>query len=67
MHQTDAGFIGKGAVQLTGLDLETKLDGYRVIAVIDSTGQARLWSRNHLPCEPKFLTILDAVKQLKLR
>jgi bifunctional non-homologous end joining protein LigD len=28
---------------------ETKLDGYRGIAVIDSTGKARLWSRNHSP------------------
>ena len=27
---------------------ETKLDGYRAIAVIDATGKARLWSRNHL-------------------
>ena len=46
---------------------ETKLDGYRAIAVIDSTGKARLWSRKHLPLEPKFPTILDAVNQLKLR
>ncbi len=46
---------------------ETKLDGYRAIAVIDSTGKARLWSRNHLPLEPKFPAIGDAVKQLKLR
>jgi bifunctional non-homologous end joining protein LigD len=46
---------------------ETKLDGYRAIAVIDSTGKARLWSRNHLPLEPKFPTIQDAVSQLKLR
>jgi bifunctional non-homologous end joining protein LigD len=28
---------------------ETKLDGYRAIAVIDATGKARLWSRNRLP------------------
>src|SRR5260221_14001610 len=27
----------------------------------------RLWSRNHLPLEPKFPTIGDAVNQLKLR
>src|SRR6266567_3158809 len=33
---------------------ETKLDGYRAIAVIDSTGKARIWSRNRLPLEPKF-------------
>ncbi len=46
---------------------ETKLDGYRAIAVIDSTGKARLWSRNHLPLEPKFPTIGDAANQLKLR
>jgi ATP-dependent DNA ligase len=45
---------------------ETKLDGYRAIAVIDATGKARLWSRNHLPLEPKFPTIQDAVRQLKL-
>src|ERR1700730_11224297 len=46
---------------------ETKLDGYRAIAVIDATGKARLWSRNHLPLEPKFPTIQDAVNELKLR
>src|SRR3984893_8396354 len=46
---------------------ETKLDGYRAIAVTDSTGKALLWSRNHLPLEPKFPTIGDAVNQLKLR
>jgi bifunctional non-homologous end joining protein LigD len=46
---------------------ETKLDGYRAIAVIDATGKARLWSRNHLPLEPKFPTIAAAVDQLKLR
>src|SRR5260221_12438742 len=45
---------------------ETKLDGYRAIAVIDSTGKARLWSRSHLPLEPKFPTIGDAINQLKL-
>jgi bifunctional non-homologous end joining protein LigD len=33
---------------------ETKLDGFRTIAVIDSTGKARIWSRNRLPLEPKF-------------
>jgi bifunctional non-homologous end joining protein LigD len=46
---------------------ETKLDDYRAIAVIDSTGKARLWSRNHLPLEPKFPTVGDAVNQLELR
>jgi bifunctional non-homologous end joining protein LigD len=46
---------------------EPKLDGYRAITVIDSTGKARLWSRNHLPLEPKFPTIQDAINQLKLR
>jgi bifunctional non-homologous end joining protein LigD len=46
---------------------ETKLDGYRAIAVIDSVGKARIWSRNQLPFEPKFPTVLDAVDQLKLR
>jgi hypothetical protein len=40
---------------------ETKLDGYRAIAVIDSTGKTRIWSRNHLPLEPKFPTVGDAV------
>ena len=45
---------------------ETKLDGYRAIAVIDSTGKARLWSRNRIPLELKFPTIGDAVNQLKL-
>jgi bifunctional non-homologous end joining protein LigD len=46
---------------------ETKLDGYRAIVVIDSSRQARLWSRNRLPLESKFPTIQDAVNQLKLR
>jgi bifunctional non-homologous end joining protein LigD len=46
---------------------ETKLDRYRAIAVIDSVGKARLWSRNRLPLEPKFPMVLDAVNQLKLR
>jgi bifunctional non-homologous end joining protein LigD len=46
---------------------ETKLDGYRAIAVIDSVGKARLWSRNRLPLDPKFPMVLDAVNQLKLR
>ena len=46
---------------------ETKLDGYRAIAVIDSTGKARLWSRNHLPLETKFPMAAAAVTQLELR
>src|SRR3984893_4067758 len=46
---------------------ETKLDGYRAIAVIDSSGKARIWSRKQLPFEPKFSTVRDAVEQLKLR
>src|SRR5467141_2512287 len=46
---------------------ETKLDGYRAIAVIDSTGKARIWSRNRLLLEPKFPTIRDAVEELRLR
>jgi bifunctional non-homologous end joining protein LigD len=46
---------------------ETKLDGYRAISVIDSTGKVRLWSRNHLPLVPKFPTVRDAIEDLKLR
>jgi bifunctional non-homologous end joining protein LigD len=46
---------------------ETKLDGFRAIAVIDSAGKVRLWSRNRSPLEPKFPMVLDAVDQLKLR
>ena len=46
---------------------EPKLDGYRAIAVIDSAGKARIWSRNQLPLEPKFPTVLDAVNRLNLR
>src|SRR5258706_3862191 len=42
---------------------ETKMDGYRAIAVIDSAGKARLWSRNRLPLEPNF-DGLDAIDQL---
>src|SRR5258708_19759348 len=37
------------------------------MVVVDSTGKAWLWSRNHLTLEPKFLTIQDAVSQLNLR
>src|SRR5260221_5734009 len=46
---------------------ETKLDGYRAIAVIDSIGKARIWSRNHLPLESKFPMVEGAVNQLNLR
>jgi bifunctional non-homologous end joining protein LigD len=46
---------------------EPKLDGYRAIAVIDSTVKARLWCRNHLPLEPKFPTIQEAINELNLR
>src|ERR1700730_2445382 len=46
---------------------ETKLDGYRAIAVIDATGKARIWSRNYLPLEPKFPTFANPVNQLNLR
>ncbi len=46
---------------------ETKLVGYRAIAIIDSSGKARIWSCNHLPLEPKFPTVAAAVNQLKLR
>jgi bifunctional non-homologous end joining protein LigD len=46
---------------------ETKLDGYRAMTVIDSTGKARIWSRNRLSLEPKFPTVRDSVDQLNLR
>jgi bifunctional non-homologous end joining protein LigD len=46
---------------------ETKLDGYRAIAVIDANGKARIWSRNRLPLEPKFPMVLDVLNQLNLR
>ena len=46
---------------------ETKLDGYRAIAVIDAASKARIWSRNQLPLEPKFPMVLEAVGRLKLR
>jgi bifunctional non-homologous end joining protein LigD len=46
---------------------ESKLDGYRAIAVIDSNGKSRIWSRNHLPLEPKFPSIGEAVVRLNLR
>ena len=41
------------------------MDGYRAIAVIDSAGKARLWSRNR-PLEPNF-DGLDAIDQLNPR
>jgi bifunctional non-homologous end joining protein LigD len=46
---------------------ETKLDGFRAIAVIDSVGKGRIWSRNRLPLEPKFPMVVQAVDRLKLR
>jgi bifunctional non-homologous end joining protein LigD len=46
---------------------ETKLDGYRAIAVMDATGKARIWSRNQVPLEPKFPTVATAVNQLNLQ
>jgi bifunctional non-homologous end joining protein LigD len=46
---------------------ETMLDSYRAIAVIDSIGKARIWSRNRLPLERKFPTVRDAVEELNLR
>jgi bifunctional non-homologous end joining protein LigD len=45
---------------------EPKLDGYRAIAAIDSAGNVRVWSRNHLPLEQKFTTVLEAANRLKL-
>ncbi len=39
---------------------ETKLDGYRAIAVVDSASKARIWSRNRLPLELKFPTAMRA-------
>jgi bifunctional non-homologous end joining protein LigD len=35
--------------------------------VIDPAGKRRIWSRNHLPLEPKFPTVVEAVSKLKLR
>src|SRR5260370_38022227 len=46
---------------------ETKLDGFRAIAVIDSAGKARVWSRNRLSLETKFPMVHEAVNKLKLR
>jgi bifunctional non-homologous end joining protein LigD len=38
---------------------ETKLEGFRAIAIINATGKARVWSQNRLPLEPKFPMVLD--------
>ena len=46
---------------------ETKMEGYRAIAVIDSTRKARIWSRNRLSLEQKFPNIRDAEEELNLR
>jgi bifunctional non-homologous end joining protein LigD len=46
---------------------ETKLDGYRAIAVIDEAGKVQIWSPNRLPLEQKFPTVRDSAKQLGLR
>jgi bifunctional non-homologous end joining protein LigD len=46
---------------------EPKVDGYRAIAVIDATRNVRIWSRNHLPLEQKFPTVVEAVNRLNLR
>jgi bifunctional non-homologous end joining protein LigD len=46
---------------------ETKLDGYRAIAVFDAAGKPHLWSRNGLRLEQKFPAISQAVSRLKLR
>jgi hypothetical protein len=48
---------------LIGLLFETELDGYRAIAMIDPSGKARIWSRNHLPLELKFRTVGEAVNR----
>jgi len=40
---------------------ETKPDGYRAIAVIDATGKARIWSRNHLPLDGRSAKRLRAL------
>jgi len=46
---------------------ESKMDGYRAIAVIDANGKARIWSRNRLAFKTKFPMVRDAVNKLKLR
>ena len=45
---------------------ETKLDGYRAIAVIDSADNALIWSRNRLPLASKFPMVQEAVNELRL-
>jgi len=60
------GLSGQSAARLSRLDFRTKLDGYRAIAIIDSTGKTRVWSHNQLPLEPKFPTVRDSVDQLNL-
>jgi bifunctional non-homologous end joining protein LigD len=60
-------WFGKEAFDSPDWIFETKLDGFRAIAVIDSSGKSRIWSRNQLPLEPKFPTVADAVNQLNLR
>ena len=65
-HQTQASSV-KEPFDSPDWIFETKLDGYRAIAVIDSTGKARLWSRNRLPLEQKFPTVRDAAEELNLR
>jgi bifunctional non-homologous end joining protein LigD len=46
---------------------ETKLHGYCAIAVIDSAGEARLWSRNRLALGSKFPMVQEVVNAVKLR
>jgi len=40
---------------------EIKMDGYRAIAVIDSTGKGRIWSHNHLPLDGRSAKRLKAL------
>jgi ATP-dependent DNA ligase len=35
--------------------------------MIDSGGKAKLWSRNHLPLEPKFPSIEEALNRMAVR
>ena len=46
---------------------ETKVDGYRAIAMTDSTGKTQLWSRNRSPLELKFPMVLDVVDHWLIR
>jgi bifunctional non-homologous end joining protein LigD len=59
--------VAKAAFDSPDWIFETKLVGYRAIAVIDLTGKPRIWSRNHLPLERKFPTVGEAVTRLNLR